>query len=346
MSVRIGVIGAGAMGSAHCATIANQVSGAELAAVSDADRARLAEVADGLGDVRAHPDPHELIGDPAVDAVVVASSDATHEDFVLSCLRAEKPVLCEKPLAPTADASRAVVEAEAAIGRRLVQLAFMRRFDPGYVAIKQRLDDGLVGAPLLVHCVHRNAVTAAPWSSEMLITSSGTHEIDVARWLTGEEVVAATVVAGRPSRLAPEGLRDPQLMILETEGGVLVDVELFVNARYGYDIRCEVVGESGTLSLAPPVLAEVRSDGQDAAEVAQDFRPRFAVAYREELQAWTDALARGGPEGPTAWDGYAAAAVADAALDSLESGVRTEVLLADRPPLYDEPRAARVAAAR
>ncbi|MEA2229343.1 MAG: myo-inositol 2-dehydrogenase / D-chiro-inositol 1-dehydrogenase [Solirubrobacteraceae bacterium] len=334
MTLRIGVIGAGAMGSAHCRTIARDLSGGELAAVSDVDTARAARVAGALGDAQVHEDPDELIADPAVDAVVVASSDATHQAFVLACLRAEKPVLCEKPLAPTVEASLSVVEAEAAIGRRLVQVAFMRRFDPGYVAVKDRLDRGDVGAALLVHCAHRNASVPHGFTSEMLITSSVTHEIDVTRWLLGEEIVAATVHTPRPSRLAPAGVRDPQLVLLETEDGALVDVEIFVNARYGYDIRCEVVGESGALALAPPVAVQVRREGQDGHDVDDDFRGRFAAAYREQLQAWVHALADGGPDGPSAWDGYAAAAVADACLQSLAAGGRAEVRLAPRPALY------------
>ncbi|MEA2289463.1 MAG: myo-inositol 2-dehydrogenase / D-chiro-inositol 1-dehydrogenase, partial [Solirubrobacteraceae bacterium] len=265
---------------------------------------------------------------------VVASSDTTHQDLVLACLRAERPVLCEKPLAPTAEASLSIVEAEAALGRRLVQVAFMRRFDAGYVAVKERLDRGDVGAALLVHCAHRNATAPDGFTSDMLITSSATHEFDVTRWLLGEEIVGATVHAPRSSRLAAAGVRDPQLVLLETEGGALVDVEVFVNARYGYDIRCEVVGESGTLALAPPAAVEVRHGGHDGHEVDDDFRGRFASAYREQLQAWVDALADGGPEGPSAWDGYAAAAVADACLESLAAGRRAEVRLASRPDLY------------
>jgi myo-inositol 2-dehydrogenase/D-chiro-inositol 1-dehydrogenase len=335
MGLRIGVVGTGAMGAAHCRTIARTLSGARLAAVSDVDTARAAQVAAELGDARVHEDPGELIVDPGVDAVVVASSDATHRALVLACLDAEKPVLCEKPLAPSAEASLSVVEAEAALGRRLVQVAFMRRFDPGYVAVKDRLDRGEVGAALLVHCAHRNASVPDTFTSEMLVTSSATHEIDVTRWLLGEEIVAATVHAPRSTRLGADGVRDPQLLLLETADGALVDVEVFVNARYGYDIRCEVVGESGTLALAAPAAVEVRREGHDGHEVDDDFRGRFADAYREQLQAWVHALADdGGPDGPTAWDGYAAAAVADACLESLASGRRAEVRLAARPALY------------
>ena len=114
-------------------------------------------------------------------------------DFVLACLRADKHVLCEKPLAPTAEASLAVVEAEAALGRRLVQVAFMRRYDLRLPGRKERLDAGAIGLPLLVHCAHRNASVPDSYTTEMLFTSSATHEVDVTRWFLGREIVAATV---------------------------------------------------------------------------------------------------------------------------------------------------------
>ena len=266
---------------------------------------------------RAFSDPHALIADPAVDAVIVASFDTTHEEFVLACIEARKPVLCEKPLATTAEACLHVIEAEVAAGHRLVSLGFMRRFDPAYGEIKAGLENGGVGDLLVVHCAHRNAVAPAIYTSEMLITSSAVHEIDITRWLLGEEIVAATVRAPRSTKQAPNGLRDPQLVLLETAGGVLIDVEVFVNARYGYDIRCELVGETGTLRLAE--------------QVAPDFRTRFATAYRRELGCWVDGVT----DGPSAWDGYAANAVADACLKSLASGERAEVELAARPALYN-----------
>lgn len=334
MSLGIGVIGAGAMGAAHCRTIARTVSGATLAAVADADEDRAAAAAGEAPGARVHDDPRALIADPDVDAVLVASSDATHEAFVLACLEAEKPVLCEKPLAPTAEASISVVEAEAALGRRLVQIAFMRRYDAGYRAVKGRLDAGRVGAALMVHCAHRNPSAPPTWTSEMHITSAATHEFDVTRWLLGQEVVSATVRTPRSSALAPDGVRDPQLILLETERGVLVDVEVFVNARYGYDIRCEVVGESGTLTLAPPTSVEIRDAGSEGREVDDDFRARFVDAYRVQLQAWVDGLAADRADGPSAWDGYAAAAIADACLESLASGGTAAVRAAPRPELY------------
>jgi myo-inositol 2-dehydrogenase / D-chiro-inositol 1-dehydrogenase len=317
MAVGIGIIGLGVMGAGHRRTL-EDVPGASVVAVSDADLAR-ARAAAGDG-VEVHADPRALIRSDAVDAVLVVSSDATHADFVLACLEAGKPVLCEKPLATNAAASLAIAEAESALGRRLVQVGFMRRFDAGYVEVKRALDDGEVGAPLMLHCAHRNASVPPTYTSDMLVTSSGTHEIDIVRWLTGEEIVGVRVLTPRVTSKARDGVRDPQVLILETESGVLVDVEVFVNAGYGYDIRCELVGETGTLSLAPVITP--------------GFLERFADAYRVELTEWVDAVSNGGPRGPSAWDGYAASAVADACLESLADGRQVAVELAARPALY------------
>ena len=323
MTLGVGIAGTGAMGSAHAATIAAGVPMARVVAVADVDAARAAAAA-AHARSRVHSDPQELIADPAVEAVIVASSDDTHEELVMTCLEAGKPVLCEKPLAATAAASLRIVEAEAAGGRRLVHVGFQRRYDAAYVAIKERLARADVGDPLLMHCTHRNA-TVPPWyTSEMLITSSLIHEVDAARWLLGEEIAAVTVHTPRPSKLAAAGLRDPQFVVLETDGGVLVDVEVFVNAQRAYHIRCEVVGETGTVSIA--------QHGGDV--MAADFRDRFADAYRREIAAWVDAARGGEPSGAGAWDGHAANVVADAALEAAATGTRAEVRLSERPALY------------
>jgi myo-inositol 2-dehydrogenase / D-chiro-inositol 1-dehydrogenase len=336
MTIALGVIGAGAMGATHVRTIRAGVVGARVIAVADVDRERATAVARESGATSVYTDAGELIADRDVDALVVASSSETHEELVLACLAAGKPVLCEKPLAVTAEASRHVVEAEAARGRRLVQLGFMRRYDPAYLDLKRLLDAGEVGEPLLVHCVHRNPDVPS-FGSEQAIVESVVHEIDAVRWLLDREIAAVTVLASRPTRNAPPGVRDPQLILLEAQAGVLVDVESFLRAGYGYDIRCEIVGESGTLSLARPAAAGVRREGRESLGLPSSFQTRFADAYRDELQAWVDGLRAGRPSGPTAWDGYAASAVTDACLRALASGGRTEVRLGTRPDLYRAP---------
>ena len=333
MSIGIGVIGTGIMGSDHARTLAGSIKGAALAAVSDTDAERASALAAATRAGRVHADGFALVADPDVDAVLIASPDPTHEDLVLACLSAGKPVLCEKPLSPSVEGCLRVVAAETALGRRLVQVGFMRRFDPGYRSVRQALLTGQVGAPLLLHCVHRNASAPASFDSGMLISNSAVHEIDIARWLLEDEIEAVTVFQ-LPARTS-SGLLDPQFLVLETRRGRLVDVEVFVNARYGYDVRAELVCEAGTLTLAPQAPVRLRSSGQDSSRVAEDWRAHFAAAYRNQLQAWVESIATGVAVGASAWDGYAATATGAACLEALRSGTKATVRTQDRPVLYD-----------
>jgi myo-inositol 2-dehydrogenase/D-chiro-inositol 1-dehydrogenase len=333
MSVGIGVVGTGQMGRYHVERLAGSVLGAEVAAVSDVFVEGAEQVAERVG-ARAYADGHELIADDRVQAVLVASPGDTHEEFTLACLAADKPVLCEKPLAPTIDACLRVLEAEAAKPRRLVQVGFMRRYDDGFRALKAAVDDGRVGRPLLLHCRHRNPAVPPGFTTDMMITDSVVHDIDMTRWLLGQEVVAATVYKARPSSLAPEGLSDPQMVFLETTEGVLVDVESFVTCQFGYDIRYELVAEAGTAALGEHTGVQLRHQGRHHGPIPADYRERFGEAYQRELQEWVSGVLKGRVTGPSAWDGYATQAVAEAAVESQTKGGRVPVELVDRPALY------------
>jgi myo-inositol 2-dehydrogenase/D-chiro-inositol 1-dehydrogenase len=243
---------------------------------------------------------------------------------VLAAVRAGKPVLCEKPLAPTLAECIEVVAVEAAAmpgaDLPLISLGFMRRFDPGYVEIKQALANGAIGAPLLTHSVSRGVSSAPGASNESSITGSAIHEFDTLPWLLDSPITEVSWHAPKPTGAA-NGFQDPQLILLRTADGALNTVEVFLNARYGYDVRCEVVGETGTLALTEP--AKMITDGSRARSVgyAADWRPRFADAYRLELQAWIDAVAAG-TRSPlaSAHDGLVANAVAEAVIASMRGG--------------------------
>jgi myo-inositol 2-dehydrogenase/D-chiro-inositol 1-dehydrogenase len=333
MTLDVGVVGTGMMGQDHVQRLATSVPHAKVVAVSDVNVEQAKRVGERVA-ARVYSDGHDLIGDEQVQAVLIASPGPTHEEFTLACIAAGKPVLCEKPLAPTIDACVRVLEAEAALPRRLVQVGFMRRYDDGFRALKERLDDGQVGPALLLHCRHRNAVSPPGFTSDLMITDSVVHDIDVTRWLLGEEVVAARVFTPRRSSRAPDGLQDPQLVLLETAEGVLVDVESFVNCQFGYDIRYELVGETGTLSLDEAPGVRIRQQGEHRGPIPADWRERFGAAYQRELQAWVTGALEGRITGPSAWDGYATTAVAEAAVQSLIDGRRVTVELVDRPALY------------
>jgi len=330
----VAVLGAGHMGADHIRRLDRVVSGARVAAVADPEPERAKEAVAGIDGVTVHTDPVAALDAPGVAAVLIASPGPAHEEALLAAFRRGLPVLCEKPMVPDPAGALRVVEAEARLGRRLTQIGFMRRYDAEYRRLKSLLDGGALGRPLMLHCTHRNVSSPGHFTSAMLINSSVSHEIDAARWLLGQELTAVTVLRPAPSAGAPEGLADPQFVLFETERGALVDVEVFVNCGFGYQVRCEAVCEAGSARIGDEHSMVVTTRGGAGEEVAQDYLVRFADAYDREVQAWVDATRRGEVTGPGVWDGYAASVVAEAGVRALETGGRATVHLAPRPALY------------
>ncbi|SCE67314.1 myo-inositol 2-dehydrogenase [Micromonospora coriariae] len=330
--LRVGVIGVGTMGTDHADRLATRISGAELVAVADADSARAAEVAARYPGVRAIANPLDLIADDAVEAVLIASPGFAHEEQVLACLAHGKFSLCEKPLTMDSAAALRLVEVERdKAGRPLVQVGFMRRFDPEYAELRRLLDDGELGRLLLVHNIHRNRTSPA-WfrDSAAIVNDSLVHEVDVCRWLFDAEIETVTLLTPTPSGRAPEGLRDPQVAIFQMAGGGVATTEVFVNSQVGYEVRCEAVAELGSATIGLGQEMLVRRGNAYAGRIPDDYRQRFARAYDIEVQEWARACRRGQVAGPTTWDGYAASVVCEAGVASLATGQPVRVELADR----------------
>ncbi len=328
--LRVGVIGVGMMGADHADRLVNRIAGARLVAVSDPETARAEQLAARLDGVKSVSDPLALVADADVDAVLIASPGFVHEEQVLACVEQGKYTLCEKPLTMDAASSLRLVQAEADAGRALVQVGFMRRFDPEYAAMKALLDSGSLGRTLVVHNVHRNKAVPSTFRSEMIVRDSLVHEVDVCRWLFGEEITQITVLAPTPTSTAPEGVLDPQIAVFTMAGGGLATTEVFVNCQVGYEVRCEAVAEKGNATIGLGQSVFVRTAGHYGGAIPDDFRFRFAWAYDLEVQSWVNASRRGEVVGPTTWDGYAAAAVCEAGVESLDSGNPVSVHLSER----------------
>jgi myo-inositol 2-dehydrogenase / D-chiro-inositol 1-dehydrogenase len=331
MSIRIGLIGAGIMGADHARIFTEEVPGTMLQVICDADQARAKSVADATGAKHIASDPLAVINDSSVDAVVIAAPDQFHAPLTLACIAAGKPVLCEKPLSQSTMECLAVLDAEEKCGMRLVQVGFMRRFDPSYTEIKSLLTRGDLGKALIFHCFHRNVAPAYDFRPEMAICNSAPHEFDVARWMLDSDFKSISVF-----RPPIGGETAPVFMVLETIAGQLVNIEVNISATYGYDVRGELVGEKGTAVLRAPVNADVNLGQQQFNTYPADWRPRFVDAYRQQNRAWVKSINTGKPNlGASSWDGYCSTVVAEAAVEALHTGKTVAVSQIAKPKFYN-----------
>jgi myo-inositol 2-dehydrogenase/D-chiro-inositol 1-dehydrogenase len=335
--ISIGVIGAGGMGSRHALNLQRYVKGARVAAIYDLDQARAEQVAAECGSAKAFQDPVQLIQDDGIDAVVIASPDPTHAEFVHACLRQHKPVLCEKPLATTAEEALKILEAEQALGRRLIAVGFMRRFDPQHVAVRQVVAAGEIGRPILFKGVHRNPMIPPHLPGEVVVTNSAIHDIDSARWLLGQEITEVYVRGVRTHTSFSDETQDMLLIQMALSGECLATAEVSVAVEYGYEVSAEVVGERGTALTMQPDAALVRARETRSVAVPKSHLVRFQEAYIPELTGWVHSVQTGQAfSGANAWDGYMSLLVTDACIQSLRSGTPVPVSTPAKPDFYQE----------
>lgn len=334
MELRIGVIGCGAIGKEHIKRLQNKINGCKVVAVSDVFEQGAKTAADLAGGVKWYTDVPSIVNDADVDALVVCSPGFAHKEAVLQAIAAEKPVFTEKPLSTTAADCREIVDAEIASGKHLVQVGFMRRYDRGYNQVKAILDSGDFGDPLIIKCTHRNPEVGTNYDTPMAVHDTAIHEIDVLHWLISDEYVSAQVLIPKTTKYSHEALRDPQIMLLKTKSGAVIDLEVFVNCKFGYDINCEVICEEGVVHMPAPSFPSVRKCGYFATPIEQSWINRFIDSYDVELQNWVDCAKQGKVDGPTAWDGYVAAVTADALVQSQQSGAEELILTGEMPAFY------------
>jgi myo-inositol 2-dehydrogenase/D-chiro-inositol 1-dehydrogenase len=320
--LRIAVVGAGRMGSDHIERIRRRMERARITAIVDIDEPKARAAIEGIEGAKVYTDFTEAIGSGEVDAVLVATPGFLHEQVLLPTLTAGLPILCEKPLTPDSESAWRVVQAEAAAGRRLIQVGFMRRFDAGYRAVRAAVESGEHGELLALDCEHINPEVPDAYTGRNLIDDTVVHEFDGMRFLSGEEIVSVRVAGGRRSRHAKEGLMDPAQIQMETESGVRITVNTHVTSQFGYAVTTRASFEDAHLQ-----------EGVDV--VTPGFEERFLDAYDAEVQEWIDACLAGELAGPDAWDGYAAAACCEAGLRAVEDlGQSYPVSLQEKPELY------------
>ncbi|MBM7652130.1 Gfo/Idh/MocA family protein [Neobacillus cucumis] len=338
MTLKFGVVGTGAIGREHINRITNKLAGGKIVAVTDVNQESAKQTVEMYQlDAVVYSDDQALIADENVDAVIVTSWGPAHEATVVAAVEAGKYVFCEKPLATTAEGCMRIVEAEIKQGKKLVQVGFMRRYDSGYVQLKQAIDNNAIGAPLMIHAAHRNPTVGGNYVTEMAVVDTLIHEIDVLHWLVNDDYKSVQVVFPRKTKYSHEKLHDPQLFTIETNGGIVMNVEVFVNCKYGYDIQCEVVGEDGIARLPEFSSIVMRKDEKLSTSILNDWKYRFMDAYNVEIQDFIDSVTKKGePQGPTSWDGYIAAVTADACVKAQQTGEKEAITLNERPAFYSE----------
>ena len=330
--LRVGVVGTGRMGGRHARNIHAYVGEARLVAVMDVDSDRAGQIA-ALAGAAVFTDGEALIASDDVDAVIIASPDPTHAALALACLEQRKPALVEKPVATELDDAAALVEREASLGRRLLQVGLMRYYDPRHIGVKDAVDAGAVGRPLMFRGWHRNPREATPQTSAEVLINSAVHDLYTARWLLGQEV---TEIYVRGTTIDPQRTDqlDLQLVTMAMSEGALASVEVSQDSGFGYEVGVEITGPKGVVSTSPHHTPLVRHDGEIGQRVDPDWLERFATAYILEVQAWSAAVVTGRPQGPSAWDGYLTLAAALAGADSIDRGAPVEVEIPERPALY------------
>ncbi|MEL6985277.1 MAG: Gfo/Idh/MocA family oxidoreductase, partial [Actinomycetota bacterium] len=161
------------------------------------------------------------------------------------------------------------------------------------------------------------------------------HELDIGRWVLDEEYRSVQVITGRPGPRTPDGEHDPILVILRSTSGVIVQIEAFVNATFGYQVACRVAGSEGQAAMGDGTFVTRSKAFSRGVEVPELWLGRFAEAYRIQLQGWVDSLAAGTPPpGASAWDGYLATVVANRAIEAYDSGAEVVIDAPERPRLY------------
>lgn len=320
----IGVLGVGEMGKRHAENLRRLVPEARLVGVADMAVARASQVAAELEVEHSYSSLEELVQNRDISAVLIATPDKFHAQAIRTAAAAGKDILCEKPLATNLDDARGALRAVAKANVRL-QIGFMRRYDPAYAAAMKRVEAGEIGEPVIFKSVGRDKdiPPIAGYQANingMVFYNNTIHDFDLARWLMRDEVTevhAYTTVAIRPE-IAQYGDVVASVVNLKYERGAIGNVESYVQAIYGYDVRTEIVGSKGSIMVGslrqtPAVFLSAAGGSQT---LADHFLTRFADAYLAEVKDFVHNMLHDRPPRVTGEEGLRALEIAVAAENS------------------------------
>ena len=318
--LNVGVIGLGRLGSVYARNLARRVPNARLVAVADQKPELRQQFANELDGVQVYDNHLDLLNDKDVEAVAIITSTSTHKEVVMDAAACRKAIFCEKPMSLSLEGAYEMLHAVEKAGVFL-HVGFQRRFDTGYLAAKKKVDDGVIGTPVVMTAISRDPFRPPlefcnPKVSGGLIADMGVHDFDLGRMFMGE---VATVHAVGGALAYPEmktvGDIDNALVNMIFDKGTLGTVQLSRNAVFGYDIRTEIWGTKGSLQIGyfqhTPIL--VMTQEGITHDVVPHFMQRFEGAYLTQIRDFVNRVAAGQPPSLTGADAIAAMRISLAA---------------------------------
>jgi myo-inositol 2-dehydrogenase/D-chiro-inositol 1-dehydrogenase len=322
--VRLGLVGAGRIGTSHATLLARHVPGAKLLAVADPRPGAAQALAASLGG-RPLTDPAELFADPDIEAVVITAASPAHADLVTAAAAAGKAVFCEKPMGLTIGEIDRCIAAARAAGVPL-QVGFNRRFAPDFAAARQLITEGAIGTPQLMRSLTRDPGLANPAAVPpgTIFTQTLIHDFDTLLWLN-PGATPVTVHATADALIAPAfkdaGLLDTAVVVIHFDNGAIATAEASFAAAYGYDVRGEVFGSAGMVTMgetARSSLVHFTAAGRHADTIRGDVE-LFRDAYAAEFTEFANAVREGRAPAVTGEDARRALLVALACIESVKT---------------------------
>jgi myo-inositol 2-dehydrogenase/D-chiro-inositol 1-dehydrogenase len=299
--VNVGIIGTGVMGAGHARFIKQHVPDATVVGLSDVDQKKINQLSEELGTILfSTSSSKELMNDPRVNAVIIASPDPLHVEHLRLAIDSGKQILCEKPIATTIEDAQMIANEirtyESSVGKKMINFGFMRRFDPCYQEVRRLIATGDFGAPTFFRTVTRN-VSSTGATSTGLFTNIAIHDFDIYRWLFNDEWESIKSFYPKRSSLSPEGLNDPLIIIGRLKSGITMVGDIVAFNNYGFDCRVEVICEKGTIQIGThgDVITQVNGFGgaTKGGKMAENWMTRFEPSYIEELKAWVTEVKTG-----------------------------------------------------
>lgn len=323
--LRVALIGAGNMGSVHADSLAWRVPGARLVAIADPSEESARRVLAELGrdDVRYERDYQQVLVDPSVDAVAIASPGATHPEVIAAAAQAGKPTFCEKPLGHSLEAAERALEAVERSGT-LLQIGFQRRFDPAWIRAHGLASTGALGKIHLLRSITRDPAfplpgRPMPW---MIVRETLIHDFDSLRWLAGSDAVEVYAMGEALDWATEEqGVLDTALVSIRFANGAMATADASFRSAYGYDVRAEVYGSNGMATAGDgrvDTAWHYSATGVNRPQVNW-YRDLFGASYLAEMAHFVECVKTGQAPAVTGQDGRASLVMADAAVESMQT---------------------------